>query len=98
MEIQADQEVTLMPNSTPKTGNKKMRKIGTYLEELPDVMMVVPKMSQAKYQPVGPDEVKAYKATPSRVPRVESQDETMEQDDPIKDEPTTVSSPGQDQH
>jgi hypothetical protein len=61
-------------------------------------VMVVPKTSQAKDPPIGPDEAKADEATPPRDPIVESQDDTMVQDDPYRDESTAVSSTGQDQH
>jgi hypothetical protein len=56
----------------------------------PGDVEVVFETSQAKVQVVEPDETRDDEATPSRAPTVEPQDEVMDQDDPKKDETTTI--------
>jgi hypothetical protein len=56
----------------------------------PGDVEVVFETSQAKAQVVEPDETRDDEATPSRAPTAEPQDEAMDQDDPKKDETTSI--------
>jgi hypothetical protein len=56
----------------------------------PGDVEVVFETSQAKDQVVEPDENRDDEATPSRAPTAEPQDEAMDQDDPKKDEDTSI--------
>jgi hypothetical protein len=56
----------------------------------PGDVEVVFETSQATAQVVEPDETRDDEATPSRAPTAEPQDEAMDQDDPKKDETTSI--------
>jgi hypothetical protein len=56
----------------------------------PGDVEVVFETSQATAQVVEPDETRDDEATPSRTPTAEPQDEAMDQDDPKKDETSSI--------